>query len=186
MALTRRELNLLILTIAAVLLLLSDRYVFSPVLAARDATSEMRNELVATRAEYIEIVEKKGPAYRRKWKQMVDDGLLDEPAKAEIGMVRYLNEISSRYNIALSSIQPEYAEVSNGTGEIEFIIAGSGYALDAYEFIWHVETSKLPLKLTSVQISSKDTETGMASIQLKISSLYSYEEPVVEEEVGNE
>ena len=178
MALTRRELNLLILTMAAIFILLSDRYVITPVLAARQETSEMRESVVATRAEYQDIVDTKGPAYQRKWQQMLDNGLYDSPAKAEIEMVRYLNQMSSQYEIVLSSIQPEYAGISNGSGEVEFIIAGSGYALNAYRFIWQMEISKLPIKLDSVHISSKDSETGMASIQLKISSLYSYNPPV--------
>ncbi len=177
MALTRRELNLLILTIAAIFILLSDKYVITPVLAAREETSELRDSTVETRQEYQDIVETKGPAYQRKWTQMMADGLNDSPAKTEIEMVRYLNQMSSRFNIILSSIQPEYAGISNGTGEIEFIIAGSGYALDAYKFIWYIETSKLPIKLNSVHMSCKDSEAGMASIQLNISSLYSYIPP---------
>ena len=182
MALTRRELSLLILTVAAILLLLSDKYVITPVLAKRAETSELKKQKEEIRREYDEIVSTKGPAYRRKWKEMVQNGLGDNPAKAEIRVVRFLNEISAKYNVVISSIQPEYAGESEGTGEIEFIIAGSGYALDAYKFIWHMETSQQPLKILSVQVSSKDSQTGMASLQLKVSTLYSYEEPVIESE----
>ncbi len=175
MALTKRELNLLIFCMAAIVILLSDKYVISPILAARTATSEQRAEISAQKQENVIIVNTSGPAAQRKWKQMQKDGLVDNSAKAESQVINYLNELSTRHRILLSSIQPNHGEKKDGIGIIEFIIAGNAQALNCYEFIWNIETTPIPLKIQSLQISSKDTSSGQVSIQLKISSIYSYQ-----------
>ncbi len=183
MALTRREMNLLILTIAAIVILLADSYILSPVLEARGVARDEKAAVIDEMTQNKEIIETSGPIARRKWKMMLEDGMAEGAAESESMIINYLNDLSSDHGVSLSSIQPEYGEKEEGIGVIEFIIAGNGHALDSYEFIWNIESTKMPLKIESVHLSSKDTNSGQVSIQLKISSIYSYEMPAVEEEI---
>ncbi len=183
MALTKRELSLFLLTVAAIIILLSDRYVISPVWASRQAVSQQKQEIITLVARNKDIVENVAPVARRKWKQMEDDGLYDDPARSENMMINYLNEISRQYGITLSSIQPDYGSQNGGIGILDFTVAGSGFALDVYEFIWSIETSKKPIRLDAVHISSKDSSSGQVSVQLKLSVIYAYQQAQSEVEV---
>lgn len=176
MAFTKRELSLLILTATALLLWIGDQYILSPVWAGRQEVSRARQEIAAQVAESENIVQKSGPAAIKQWKQMVEEGLYDDPAKTESMVFSYLSKTSTTYGVVLSSIQPDYGIREKGVGTLLFTVSGTGHALKVYEFIWDIETSELPILLETVHISSKDANSGQVSLQLKMSAIYTYQE----------
>lgn len=171
MALTNRERLIMIFAAAAVLILAADRYILTPLLDKREQTRQMRNALQTELEQSLAALERK-KVLQQRWAQMQEAGLSYEVEAIENRVLRHLEETSGRARFLLTSIQPDRPTAGKQLGEIDFLVSGSGTMAAVTQFLWDIETSKLPLRIKSLQLGAADENGSQMTLQLKLSSIY--------------
>lgn len=181
MALTSREKIALLLAIAAVAILVADRYVLTPLAAKRTENKQLCSSMQAELEQSLSIMNRR-KLLQVRWKEMLQGGLTDRPGQAESLVLRFLQESSKEAGLLLTSLQPEHSPAENQFGQIEFFISGSGSMRAVTRFLWHVETASLPLRVKTFQLGGNDENASQMSLQLTLSSIYIAEEEQGEQE----
>lgn len=177
MALTSRERMIMMAAIAAVLVLVSDRYALTPLMEKRSENKQLVKSLEAEVEHSLSILNRRKQLQSR-WDQMQSDGLSAQDGRIESLVLRFLQESSKQAGLLLTSIQPEHSEVKADFGHIEFLISGSGDMRAVTRFLWNLETTSLPLKVESFQLGAADDTASQMSLQLTLSSIYLIEQTV--------
>ena len=169
MVLSKRERMILIAAIAAVVMLVADKFVVGPISERREATKTQKLEL-QTQLENAQILFSRRKLMERKWKTLLSDGLQND-AEAESKIARALDEWSKETMLTLNSVKPERVASDKGLKEMTFVVAGMGTLESVSRFLWQIETTPIPIKVMDMQIGSTN-ETGQnMSMQLRLSAL---------------
>lgn len=177
MALTSRERTIMIVAIAAVLILASDRYVLTPLMQKRSENKQMTQSLQAELEQSLSTLNRRKQLQVR-WEQMHKDGLSSQADRTESLVLRFLQESAREAGLLLTSLQPEHSEVKADFGHIEFFVSGSGDMRAVTRFLWNLETTPLPLKIKAFQLGAADDTASQMSLQLTLSSIYIIEQTV--------
>ena len=169
MVLSKRERMILITAIAAVVMLVADKFVIGPISERREVTKTQKLELEAE-LENARILFTRRKLMERKWKTLLSDGLRND-AEAESKIARALDEWSKNAMLTLSSVKPERVASDKGLKEMTFVVAGMGTLESVSRFLWQIETAPMPIKVMDMQVGSTN-ETGQSmSLQLRLSAL---------------
>lgn len=169
MVLSKRERIILIAAIAAVVMLVADKFVVGPISERREATKTQKLEL-QTQLENAQILFSRRKLMERKWKTLLSDGLQND-AEAESKIARALDEWSKKTMLTLNSVKPERVASDKGLKEMTFVVAGMGTLESVSRFLWQIETTPIPIKVMDMQVGSTN-ETGQnMSMQLRLSAL---------------
>lgn len=182
--LSRREKIILILAVSAIALLISDKYVLSPLMAKRSEVKDQKDKLAADVEEGLAVM-KRRKLLSKKWRQMTESGLSNDPAVTEGIVLRYLEDISYKNYLTLASMQPERIERdSDGSvREIEFLVSGKGNMKSVTMFLFDIENASIPLRIKTMQFGASESSSQM-TIQMRLSSIYVYDKK--NEAVDNE
>jgi len=183
--LSNREKIILSVAVLAIGLLISDKYVLSPLMAKRNEIKNQKEELTAEVNEGLAVMNRR-KLMARKWKQMTDSGLSDNPAVTEGIVLRYLEDAAYQNYLTLASMQPERVnrgDNKDAVSEIEFLVSGEGSIKAVTMFLWDVENAAIPLRIKTMQLGASDENGSKMSITMRVSSIYVNRK---NEEVGNE
>ena len=175
MVLSKRERLIVWLAGVAVAILVTDRYLVSPFLTDLDELGAQRRALDhdLRRADSLVVREKR---LRPKWDAMLSEGLSDDRSKTESRILHALRDWSQETGLDLASVKPEHVSRDGELGEIAFQAAGTGTMRAVSGFLWRVETTKLPLRVTKLQLGSRTDGADDLSLQLRMSSLFTSSE----------
>lgn len=176
MNLSHRERSIAITAVAALLLLGLDRYALSPVLEARERIQAETQRLTAEMEEATSLF-KRGKLVVRRWRDMTEKGLTEDPAEAESQVLHAVRNWSEETGLALSSVKPERLNQGDGVRQITFRAAGTGTMRAVGRFLWQMETADIPLRIHELQLGSRTEGRDDLSLQLRFSTLYA---PAVE------
>jgi Tfp pilus assembly protein PilO len=169
MVLSKRERMILIAAIAAVAMLIGDKFIIGPISKRREEIKTQKLDL-QTQLENAQILFSRRKLMERKWKTLLSDGLRND-AEAESKIARALDEWSKDAMLTLSSVKPERVASDKGLKEMTFVVAGMGTLESVSRFLWQIETTPMPIKVKDMQIGSTN-ETGQSmSLQLRLSAL---------------
>jgi len=171
MALTGRERKIMYLAATAVVLLILNTYLLDPILARRDEAAKKRLDLQGQVDQSLATLKRKKQLQRR-WDEMVEAGLGNDPQKAEAMVYRHLEESSERSGLELGSVQPDRLSTEGELGEIDFVLSGTGSMRSVTQFLWELETATIPLKVKSYQLGSKNEMAEVMTIQVVLSTVY--------------
>ncbi len=170
MVLSKRERILAIATLLVLGALAANAMIISPLDKRRQRTTNEKLELEAQVAQAQNLFDRR-KMLERKWKGLLSEGMRSD-ADAESRIARALDEWSRQTRLELSSVKPERTSTEKGMNEITFVVAGRG-GLDAVaSFLYKVETSELPVKVTDMQLGSAGESGDSMSLQLRISAMY--------------
>ncbi|MCF7954271.1 MAG: hypothetical protein K9M75_00575 [Phycisphaerae bacterium] len=183
--LSRREKIILFLAVFAIGLLISDKYILSPLMAKRSEVKDQKDRLTADVKEGLAVM-KRRKLLTKRWQQMTESGLSDDPAVTEGVVLRYLEDISYKNYLTLASMQPERVErdTDSSVREIEFLVSGKGNMKSVTMFLWDIEDAAIPLKIKTMQLGASDESGSQMTIQMRVSSIYVYDRK--NERVNNE
>lgn len=170
MGLSKRERVILIVASLAVGALVVDKIILGPVKNRLDELKAQREVLVANLGEAESLFERRRllePRYRT----MLSDGFRND-TEAESRVLRSLRDWSERTALTLSSVKPERVASDRGLKEMTFAVAGTGTLRSVAEFLWHIETAALPIKVKNMQVGSASEAGDAMSLQLRFSALY--------------
>ena len=171
MVFTKREKNIIAVTIGVVCLLVMDFYVLTPLLSKRAAAQTDKARLLAELAQARNLLKRRqllGP----KWRSMLYDGMRRDPAEAESQLLRSLRNWSTEAGVKLSSLRPERSTEKTELPEVTIHVAGTGSMAAVSQLLWQIETARVPVKVKMMQLGSRKEGTDDLSVHLKLSTLY--------------
>ena len=183
MVLSKRERMIFWITLVLMVMLVSDRFVINPGLEARDSVSEEKQRLRAEVSAMRRVL--KGSTTRaRQWQEMIENGLLDDPSAAQSSMLHALEEWSEQSRVRLTSVTPQRSTRDRelrdrGLRDIVFTIAGKGDMASIGEFVWLIEQTSKPVKITNLTLGSTNASGQDLTLSLKLSLLYLAEEETI-------
>lgn len=168
MVLSKREQIIAVVTLIIVGLLIGDKLLFTPVWnRLRDMETE-RTELKA-KLDAADVLFMKQKAMEAKWRQLSVEFPNEQTTQSKVSSA--LNQWATKWRLKLSSTRPERLPGDKGLQEMLFAFSGTGTMSAVASFIWEIETSPMPLKITSMQLSSNDAGEQM-QVTLNVSAVY--------------
>ncbi|MGE4286145.1 MAG: hypothetical protein AB7F23_05990 [Phycisphaerae bacterium] len=166
-----KEKKLLIIALAAIALLIADRYIFSPAFAKRGEI-KVQKEQARMQLEKAQNLLHSSKSVSERWQAYLDAGLAPEPQKLESTLLRFVDESSRSCDLMLSFVQPGDSDIEQGFGTLEYTISGAGSMRSVTRFIYEIETAELPVKVDSFQIGASDESGSNITVQINISALF--------------
>lgn len=174
MALSKRE-RIIGLSAAGVLALLAlDRVALTPLFAQR---TELLAQTQTTAIELDRAKQLRASATRidRRWNDMVAAGLKSQVPESESQAMRALHGWAREAGLALISLQPdrvEHATRQKDFQQITLRVSGTGTMATAAQFLWHIETTTIPMRVIALDLNSrKDDGTDDLSLNLTVSTI---------------
>lgn len=171
MILSKREHYIVVTAIAALALLVADRYVLTPILSHR-ARMETKIQSLTGEKERAATLFSRKSLMTRKWNEMIAGGLKTDPAEAESQVLHAMRDWAQEAGLTLWSMKPERLHREDDLREIMFQAAATGPMSAVSRFLWRIETTSIPLRVKEVQLSSRREGTDALSLQLRVSTLY--------------
>lgn len=187
MVLSKRERRIFWTTLVVMVLLVSDRFVINPGLEALDSVSEEKQRLDAEVSAMWDVLDPNRSTPRaRQWQEKIENGLLDDPSAAQSSMLHALEEWSEQSRVRLTSVTPTPQRSTRDRGlrdrglrDIVFTIAGKGDMASIGEFVWLIEQTSKPVKITNLTLGSTNASGRDLTLSLKLSLLYLAEEETI-------
>ena len=171
MTFTKRE-RLLLAAAGAVLCILAlDVYVLTPFLEERAATQDKHAKLQGQLAQATGLLRRRR-VLGRKWNQMLAGGLQGDPAEAESKLLRSLRDWCGQAGVRLSSLRPERSAEETTLPVISVDMTGTGPMEGVSRLLWRIETARLPVRISMLQLGSRKDGADDLSIHLRVSTLY--------------
>ena len=171
MELSKREQLIVIAAVAVISLLVLDRYILTPFLDSWELVRTEKQRLVQELDAASSLFDRRRRLQKR-WTEMRDSRLQTNPAVAESQVLRALYDWSQQNGLRLSSLTPEHGKEETELRQIQFQLSGNGPMRSVAGFLWDVETSSVPLKVTELQLSSAREGADRVTVQLRVSTLY--------------
>ena len=170
MILSKRERIVVVLTLAALSILVLDNYVLSPFLASYSAAGARREKLRGELRQAENLLARRRRIDSR-WREMLSGSLKRDPAEAESQMFHALLDWSEQAGLKLS-LRPERSAEKTDLREITFHITTDGSMKSVLQFLWRLKTADIPTKLESVRLRSRKDGIDDLELQLRVSTLY--------------
>jgi hypothetical protein len=176
MILSRRERYIVIGTVVVVGLLALDRLLLTPLIERRqviDAQMRLAREEVSRNTQLLD----NRIRLNRKWNEMSGATLKTDGSTAESQIIRAANDWAGESGLNLSSVKPERAEKEKQFMKITFRANATGNMAAISKFMWRLQTSKVPIRVTDLSITTRRDGVDDLSLDLGISTLYLPPEP---------
>ena len=172
MLFSKRERQIFILTLSVVMIFIIYQFILNPILAAREQTLSEKKQLtekIRTASELIKQKEK----VSKEWDDRVNNGLSSDVSITESSILNALRIWTQEYGLTLVSVKPERKKGQEGEmKEIIFNLVCSGSMSSVGQFLFQVENTIFPLKITEFQLGSRAEDGREMSLQLKLSAIY--------------
>ena len=171
MNLPNRQRWLAIIAGLAVLLLILDRAVFTPLVHLWDHRSAEISTLQKSIVNGRSLIER-GARMENLWKEMESHALPKDAAQAEQELISALDGWGRSSGIDLGSIKPQWRRgATERYSTLECRIDASGTLSTLTRFLYEVEKSPLALRVDSVELSGRDEVGQKLSLGLLVSGL---------------
>ncbi len=155
MVLTKRERYVGILTVAVLSILVLDQFIIDP---AKDRLDVLNAEIARAQQEHLNAQQLFTSSRRanRDWKAVAGDAIQHGGGDPESRVLNSVREWAQDEGMRLPSVIPQPAQVENGFNKTVFRATGSGNLSQVGRFLHRVQTASMPLRITDLQITSKD------------------------------
>ena len=171
MILSRRERYIVIATVIVVGFLALDQLVLTPLFDRREElelkTTQRLKELERANALFTNRTR-----LNRKWNEMTGTSLQADGSTAESQIIRAVDDWAKQSGLNLSSVKPERAEKEKQFMKITFRANATGNMAAISRFMWSLQTSKAPIRVTDLSITTRRDGFDDLSLDLGISTLY--------------
>jgi len=173
MVFSKRERIVFILTAVAIAVLVLDRYALTPLLAARESAAILKTKLTSElQATNAMLHQRK--VLGRKWREMLDSGMKARREETESQAMHAVRNFSQEAGLQLSSLLTPQNRSTDDTvlSEVNVHATGTGPMRAVSGFLQRLETAKFPLKILSLQITSRKEGTDDLQVKVEFSTLY--------------
>lgn len=173
MILSKREKMILYGAIAMLVLFIGNQFVINPVLGHINKTHDERLALQSEVEDMENLLDRKKDI-QAEWKGRLENGLSDQPAATESALYKLMtDEWPAASGFSLPSINRQ-RNTSNDTPcqEIIFSVSGSGTLEAAARLLYEIEQSRMPVRISNLQMSSPEDNGWVINLSMRLSVLY--------------
>lgn len=186
MILSRRERYIVIATVAVVGFLALDQLLLTPLFDRREViqaqTTQRLEELARANALFTNRAR-----LNRKWIEMTGTSLQTDGSTAESQIISGVGDWAREAGLNLSSVKPERAEKEKQFQKITFRANATGNMAAISRFMWRLQTSKVPIRVIDLSITTRRDGVDDLSLDVGMSTLYlPPEQPKAETTVGKQ
>ncbi len=166
----KRQQLLIIGAAATVALLAGDSFVVEPLIKS---WSE-RSVRIATLSQKIDRgnnLLKRQRILREDWEGMRTNTLPNDKPSAESQVSYALDGWAKESGAALAGIKPTWKNDDEHYTTVDFRVDASGNLEQVTKFLHHIETSKMALKMNSVEITAHDAAGQQLTVALELNGL---------------
>lgn len=171
MTLSKRERVIVIITGVVVGLLALDRVVFTPWFEARASVATRLAEARAEMERAQQVFDNRRRADRR-WAELAGQTLQSDAPAAEGQLLNALRDWAEQSGLSLSAVRPDRAPATHGFEQVTVRATGSGRMEQVARFLWNLDTSKVPVRITELQIASRQPGADDLTLQLAVSTIF--------------
>lgn len=171
MSMNKRERTIAIVTGAVLGLLALDYLLITPFLDSREQLVSQREILERDLASAKQTILVSHTA-RRRWGQFKNAGLQTDASATENNLLNEIRQWSQDAKLSLVALRPDRASSDNGLQEMTFQVSGQGTMQAISAFVFHVETTQLPVRIREIQIATRTEGKNDLSMQMRISTLW--------------
>ena len=155
MVLTKRERYVGIATVSVLAILVLDRVILTP---AKDRIDKLNEDIRLAQQEHLNAQQlfTSNRRANRDWKAIAGDALTRDTGDPESRVLSAMREWAQDEGMRLPSVIPQPPQVEKGFSKIVFRATGSGNLNQVGRFLYRVQTAEIPLRITDLQITSKD------------------------------
>lgn len=166
-----RQRLLMILAGTGIALLLLDSLVFTPLTKAWQSRSAEIAKLRKNVAEGRGLIER-GPRMQQQWAEWQAQALPKDAAKSEQDLISAFDRWGRASNVELGSIKPQWKRgLTPRYSQLECRVDATGSLATITRFLYEVERSALPLRVDSVELTSRDEFGQKLTLGLLVSGL---------------
>jgi Tfp pilus assembly protein PilO len=170
MKIENRQQFLIVLTVAALALLIGDRVIFEPLAGLWSARSA---EIKALRTKVQEgnVLKNRESSLRERWSDMQANALPANTSQAEQQMFSALDNWSRSSGAEITSIMPQWKNDATNYMTLNCRVEATGVLGSLSQFIYDIKRGPMALKLDSVELSAHDATGQQLTLGLQISGL---------------
>jgi hypothetical protein len=173
MVLSKRERNIGIITGVAVALLVINYVIIDPLMAAKNDLDQKVAQAQGLYAEKVAILKRSkedGP----RWNEIGKSGLLHEASAAESQIYTAVSSWAREAGLnpppALKTDRTE--KYGKYFYKITIRATGNGNMEQIARFLWHFETSSIPVRITDITLNSRKDGQDDLSLSMSLATIY--------------
>lgn len=171
MVLSNREKSIAIGLGVVVALVLLYQFVYSP-LWDWQHDLELAQADVQGQKDKDALLARKHGKLQKDWKDMLSGGLKSDPSDAESQLQLGLTDWARESGVTLTAQRLEgRPPEKNGFIQIPYQASGTGNSAQMSKLLWQIENTRIPVRIKSMQISSRKDGVDDLQIQLSLSTL---------------
>jgi len=170
MNLSKRQQLFGVVAVAAVALLAGDRLVFTPLARSLKARSERIAELKKSVAQGTLLLDRE-QSIRERWGNMRTNTLTGEASVAENQVLKAFDRWAQDSRVAINSIKPQWKRGADDYMTLECGVEAFGSLPALTRFLYDVEQDSLALKVSAVQITTRDDNGAQLTLGLQVNGL---------------
>ena len=152
--LTDRERNIVIVVAVVVGIFLVDRYAWTPYEASRVQLQKDLTQARDKQAQADRLI-REDKTNRATYDRMIADGLKSDASTAESQMLHAIDDWARAARLNLPTVKRERMEQDKVFGRIVFRATGAGTMQAIAQFLWNVQTSRVPARVVDLQIAGR-------------------------------
>jgi Tfp pilus assembly protein PilO len=170
MKMENRQQFLIMLTGAALALLIGVNWIYEPVAGMWSARSQ---EIKALRVKVADgnFLKKREADIRGRWDNMRENALPANTSLAENQVITAFNAWSRSSGAEITSVLPQWKSDSTNYMTLNCRVEATGSLGELSQFIYQVEKGPIPLKADSVELSAHDATGQQLTLGLQLSGL---------------
>lgn len=165
-----RQQLLTIAAIAAIALLVGDRFILSPLIKSWNDRSTRIVELRKSVSKGAQILDRE-QTVRTRWNEMSANTLASDNSEAEDQVFKAFDRWAQESRISISSIKPQWKHNSEDYLTLECRVDAAGNLSSLTRFLYNIEKDALALKVDAVEITSRDNNGSQLALGLVVSGL---------------
>lgn len=170
MVASKRERIIGLLTAGVLAVLALDRLVLTPLMdRSRDATAAL--ERAASEQEAATMLLDNRGRMERRWRTMLAGGIKADVPEAEIYALEAIRGFGEDAGVKFNTLNPDRIETREHFQVVYVSTSCTGSMRQISEFLWRVQTTQIPMRVTFMQISSRRPGTDDLTLQLGVSTL---------------
>ena len=161
----------MIATLTTAGLLALDKVVYTPLMTRwteiESKTTDSSKELIAANKLIKESRQK-----NRDWAAMIGNRLPRDASTAESQILSSVRDWASESRLGLSSVKPERTEKEKDFYKITFRATANGNMSQVSRFLYHVQTSTVPARITDMTVTTRKEGTDELTLNVGIATIY--------------
>ncbi len=148
-----------------------DSTVISPLEARRKEANDRIADATAALVRADQLFQNDLRA-RRIWKELSGDSLRPDASTAESQVLNAARRWAQDAGLTLTSLKPERSEREQGFVKITVRATGTGSLRRVARFLYSVQNADIPIRVSDIQIDSRNPLSDELSIQLGLATIY--------------